>query len=90
MPVWEIVVSGRVQGVGYRYYVRESAKILALKGYVRNLSNGNVKIVVSGEKDKLYSLCELLRSGNHNARVDNLEIADLTVGEEYSDFTIRF
>ncbi|MEM2899697.1 MAG: acylphosphatase [Thermoplasmata archaeon] len=49
----KLIVSGRVQQVGYRAYVKQIARALKIKGYVKNLPDGNVEIVCQGEKDKV-------------------------------------
>ncbi|RMF27840.1 MAG: acylphosphatase, partial [Cyanobacteria bacterium J083] len=58
------IVSGKVQGVGFRMHTLKQAKKLNLKGYVRNLSNGNVEIVAEGEDEKVDSLINWAKSGS--------------------------
>ena len=48
------IVSGRVQGVGFRYWVKEEAEALGLKGWVRNLRDGSVEVEAEGEEDALF------------------------------------
>lgn len=68
---WEI--SGRVQGVGFRFWViRQAAKIGGLCGYAMNCSNGNVLVKALGEEDKLEQLFILLHQGPLFARVDSV------------------
>jgi len=57
------VVTGRVQGVGFRYFVQRSANTLGLKGWVRNLENGNVEFVVQGPAEDVDKMLSLVRSG---------------------------
>ena len=90
MKTIKAVVSGKVQGVGYRMSTRNRAKQLNLRGYVQNLSNGNVAIVARGEDASVNSLIEWAKSGSPSAVVDNLEIEVLSDNlEEFEDFTIR-
>jgi acylphosphatase len=70
------VVSGVVQGVGFRWFVARHARALGLGGYARNLPDGRVEVVTGGGGDALARLEELLRAGPAHARVDRLERQD--------------
>jgi acylphosphatase len=67
------LVSGMVQGVGFRWFVARHARSLGLTGYARNLPNGSVEVVVEGPEDALPALEELLRRGPANSQVDRVE-----------------
>lgn len=67
------LVSGLVQGVGFRWFVARHARSLGLVGYARNLPDGRVEVVVSGPDESLPALERLLRSGPANAQVDGVE-----------------
>jgi acylphosphatase len=67
------LVSGLVQGVGFRWFVARHARALGLAGYARNLPNGSVEVVVSGSDDALPELERLLRQGPVDAQVDQVE-----------------
>lgn len=69
-------VTGHVQGVGFRWFVARHARSLGLSGYARNLEDGRVEVLASGEEPALARLEELLRSGPANARVIGVERAD--------------
>jgi len=69
-------VTGHVQGVGFRWFVARHARSLGLSGYARNLEDGRVEVLASGEEPALARLEELLRSGPANARVTGVERAD--------------
>lgn len=85
-------VSGIVQGVGFRYFVRETAELLGLHGYVRNLPNSRVEFVFSGSDVQIAQALERVKVGPTYAKVDSLHYEDLAVaeGECFSDFTIRY
>jgi len=69
-----VVVHGGVQGVGFRWYVRDAAENLGLSGWVRNRWNGTVEIEAEGAKEDLARFEELLMSGPGNpARVESIE-----------------
>ena len=67
------VVSGVVQGVGFRWFVARHARSLGLGGYARNLPDGRVEVVVSGPETALPALEQLLRTGPAYAQVDKVE-----------------
>ena len=63
-----IIVTGRVQGVCYRYFCQEMAETLSLTGWVRNLPDGSVELEVQGKEPDIDSLCERLYEGPPLAR----------------------
>jgi acylphosphatase len=70
------LVSGMVQGVGFRWFVARHARSLGLGGYARNLPDGRVEVVVCGPDEALPELEQLLRAGPANAQVDKVERTD--------------
>ena len=84
------IVSGKVQGVGFRMYTRQKAQQLGVRGYVRNLANGDVEIVAIGAIEQVDALLQWAKSGPPSARVDNLEIEAIALNvEEFEGFEIR-
>lgn len=69
MPAYRFVVSGRVQGVGYRYFVLRAAGTLGASGFARNLPDGSVEVVAEGGAQVLADLEALLREGPAFAEV---------------------
>ena len=69
-------VSGRVQGVGFRYFVEDVAADERLGGWVRNLRDGRVEALVEGEAQAVDRFERKLRSGPPAARVDNVEVEE--------------
>jgi acylphosphatase len=69
-------VAGRVQGVGFRWFVARHARALGLAGYASNLHDGRVEVVATGDESGLAKLEELLRSGPANAHVTGVDRAD--------------
>lgn len=63
-------ISGRVQGVGFRWFVREEARRLGLAGWVRNLPTGDVELVAEGAPDALDALARTIGQGPPGARVE--------------------
>lgn len=74
-------ISGRVQGVGFRYWTAGRAKHLHLVGWVRNRSDGRVEVLAYGEKADLDSLEHDLHQGPEAAKVDSVEDAPVTPEE---------
>ncbi|HEY3416012.1 MAG TPA: acylphosphatase [Armatimonadota bacterium] len=83
-------VEGRVQGVGYRDYVRTQARNLHLRGWVRNLPNGNVEVMAEGEDVALQHLLLVLEKGPSMSRVDEIETSYGSPTGEFSDFHVRY
>jgi acylphosphatase len=82
--VLHFLVQGRVQGVGFRWFVQREASELNLRGWVRNTEEGDVEIVASGEPGDLDELRASLRRGPRGARVDRLVEQHLNESEAES------
>ncbi len=83
------VVRGRVQGVGFRWFVEREAHILGVAGWVRNNHDGSVEVLAQGTRDQLSGLHGRLREGPRAARVDAVDIADATPVTGLSSFRIE-
>ena len=81
-------ISGRVQGVCFRMFTSQQAKLLGLTGWVRNLDDGRVEVVASGEVSLIEELRQWLTHGPEMAKVINLECHDIEY-QEFPDFLIR-
>ncbi len=81
-----LYVSGFVQGVGYRAYVRSKAKKLGLTGWVRNLSDNRVEAILQGEKEKIEKLLKLCNRGPFFAKVSNIVVDWENSTEEFLEF----
>jgi len=67
------VVRGRVQGVGFRWFVEREAHTLGIAGWVRNNADGSVEVLAMGTRDQLAGSRSQLQQGPRAARVDNVE-----------------
>lgn len=75
LPAYRFVVRGRVQGVGYRYFVLRQAEALGVTGFALNRPDGTVEVVAEGSEEALTDLEGRLRAGPGFARVEGLERA---------------
>jgi len=85
-----ILVSGMVQGVGYRFFVERKARQLRLCGYARNLPDGRVEVEAEGEKGMLEELIKECRIGPPAARVTGVQTEWLPYQAEFQNFSIDF
>jgi acylphosphatase len=69
-----VIVEGRVQGVGFRYFVKENALAWGLTGWVRNRWDDTVEVMAEGVREDVDQLLDALRKGPRAAVVDNLKI----------------
>ncbi len=84
----KIVVSGRVQGVGYRYFIARFADSLGITGYARNLFSGEVEISAEGRHEFLEALIEKAGQGPGGARVNTCKVEWLDFKKKYDKFEI--
>lgn len=85
----QFFVSGRVQGVGFRYFTEDRARVEGLSGYVRNLPDGRVEIVAEGDREAVERFERAVRRGPPGARVDGCETIDAEPTRRASGFSIR-
>ena len=89
--VCHYLVKGRVQGVGFRWFVQREASEIGLKGWVRNTDEGHVEVVAAGEQENLAELKQALHKGSRGSRVDAViehELAE-SEGINLGDFNIE-
>jgi acylphosphatase len=82
------VVSGRVQGVGFRWFTLEAARREGAMGWVRNLPDGRVEALLEGDAEAITRVERAIRSGPRGARVEQVDVDDQEVGG-YRSFTIE-
>jgi acylphosphatase len=83
MATRRYIVSGRVQGVGFRWFVDREARLIGLAGWVRNNPNGNVEVLASGTEEQLAKLRIKLKQGPRASRVDEV------IEEDASDEVVK-
>ena len=82
------IVRGRVQGVGYRWFILAKGRALGLNGQVRNLSDGTVEVSAEGSKTGLETLVEAIKKGPESSDVEQASIEWETYAGNYSGFEI--
>jgi acylphosphatase len=85
----QMIVRGRVQGVGFRYFVQHAGNRLGLCGDVRNCPDSTVEIIVEGNADKLADFIKQVEVGPPQARVQRVEVMDIPVKGTYRSFSIE-
>lgn len=83
------IVKGRVQGVGFRYFVYDNALDLGLRGWVRNRWDGSVEVLAEGERQELDKLLKVLRRGPRSSFVTDVKPVWQPATGEYNNFQIR-
>ena len=83
------LVSGRVQGVGFRYFTQKTARLLGLAGWVRNLADGRVEAHAQGSAQQLEDLEGRLHVGPPGAQVRAVEVTDSAADAKIEGFHIR-
>lgn len=83
------LISGRVQGVGFRFFAEREAHRLGIRGYVRNLGDGSVEVYAAGAPEALRALSARLAEGPRAAEVAGVEESDQPVNRAYSSFLIE-
>ena len=89
MPRRQLIVKGKVQGVGFRWFVRESARRVGLAGWVQNRADGSVEIAMEGDDVSLDLVERAVQTGPPGARVDAVERIPDTPEPLTAPFSVR-
>lgn len=84
----KIVVKGTVQGVFFRQFIKEHADNLKLCGFIRNLENGDVEIIVEGEQDQIQRMIEFSKKGPEHSHIRSVNVEEKKWSGEFKDFKI--
>ncbi len=85
-----VIYSGRVQGVGFRYTAEKMALDLGLVGWVKNLPNGSVEIIVEGAKSELETFLSEIQASSVGRHIQKTDCKWLKPTQEFHDFTVEF
>jgi acylphosphatase len=89
MVAKEFVISGRVQGVGYRYFAQEAAERRGIRGYARNLFNGDVEVHAEGDAAAIQLFKQDLQKGPRMSNVTKVVETEVVATGTYSSFLVR-
>lgn len=84
----QVFISGFVQGVGFRQFVKKTALGVGLKGWVRNLKDGRVEILLQGEKEDIEKALELFQKGPFLSEVKSVDVIWVDNKEKFDAFEI--
>src|SRR5215470_18343498 len=89
MHARRFLVRGRVQGVGFRWFVEREAHLLGVAGWVRNNADGAVEVLAQGTREQLSALRDRLQQGPRAARVDNVDESEANLTQDLKTFRIE-
>lgn len=90
MIQYEIHITGRVQGVGFRYFVLQKAKEFGITGWVKNSTDGGVIVVAQGEESVLDTFIDFLQIGPTRARVDRISKYKMDLLSVFDIFSVKY
>ncbi len=85
-----LLISGRVQGVGYRYFAVRAAANYQVTGYVRNLDSGQVEVVAEGPREAIEEFKKELAAGPYHAQVREIAEIAIEVSGRYQGFRVEY
>jgi acylphosphatase len=83
-----LMISGTIQGIFFRMFCKENADKLGLKGYVRNLDDGDVELVLEGNSDEIEKMIEICKQGPPRARIRKIQIQEIKWQGDFKEFKI--
>jgi acylphosphatase len=84
-----ILIGGKVQGVGFRYFAQHKAEELHIFGWVKNTPDGKVEIEASGEPKNLDSFIDWMKIGPTRSVIQTFSVSEITPTRHFTNFTIR-
>lgn len=91
MKIYRFIIKGRVQGVFYRKTIQEQAQARGIRGSIKNLPDGSVKVLAALTEDQLPSFLDLLEQGSPNSQVESISKAVIDGADlEYDSFVVRY
>lgn len=85
----KLLISGRVQGVYFRLFAQKKAKQQGINGYAKNLVDGRVEIMAQADNSSIESFIKWSNKGPITARVDEVEVSEWPIEEQFTTFEIR-
>lgn len=90
MNRYHIIVKGRVQGVGFRFFSQSTAAMYDLTGYAKNMDNGTVEIEVQGDENKILKFLSNIKKGTLFIKVDDILISKIDLVHDENSFKIKY
>lgn len=87
---YELNITGKVQGVGYRYFAVQKANEMGITGWVKNAVDGNVIIVAQGFEEEIETFIDYLYIGPTRSRVDQISKAKFNTSTNFNNFSIKY
>lgn len=87
---YSIIVGGKVQGVGFRYFTQITAHALNLTGFCENLMNGKVKIEIQGLEENIHSFISKIKTGNNFCRVNDIDLINIPLINDERKYKIKY
>ena len=84
-----LLISGRVQGVGFRFFAEAQASVEGVHGYVQNLPDGRVEVLVEGDQESVDRVERVLRRGPPGARVESVAVESVPPSGRATGFSVR-
>lgn len=86
----EIKITGRVQGVGFRFFVERNAAIFDIRGWVKNTRDGGVLVMAQGSMENMEQFLEKIKTGPSLSRVATVNVVRLITLDDFSHFRIKY
>ena len=86
---YHIIISGRVQGISFRHYAKEKARLYGISGWVRNLITGQIEIFAQGSNPQLDMFMEWCGHGPEGCEIDDIDTSEHPLEEDLDEFDIR-
>ena len=90
IKTYRILVSGRVQGVGFRYFAESVAEKYGIRGYVRNTADGRVEIECQGDDEEIRPFMDDIRKGPAFSMVTDVRVEDFKSSRKYNFFEVKY
>ncbi len=90
MIQYEIIITGRVQGVGFRYFAAKKALEFGITGWTKNMADGSVKIIAQGDEAVLKTYVDYLNIGPTLSRVDKISIYKSEIITLFDNFSVKY
>jgi len=87
MKTYRVYIKGVVQGVFFRKFLKDKAEELSLKGFVRNLKDGRVELVIEGKDEKVGEMIDICKKGPQHSKVENVNYEEIH-HQGFKDFKI--